>query len=218
MTSNIFAFFDVDETLINEKSMFTILRFISHHFALDYQRIMKNIASMIEKDEKREDINRFYYRQLKGLEQQQVIELSEQYFKKKIMNNSGTFFISSTNKYLKQLVVKGITPVFVSGSSYDYLRYLADYLSVPHILATKPLVDANKKYTGEILHCMIAGGKKQAVLDFAQEQNTDLTRCYAIGDHISDLPFLEIVGNRLVKSGKKDMEAHAYDNGYKVLL
>ncbi len=47
--------------------------------------------------------------------------------------------------------------------------------------------------------------------------NADPTRCYAIGDHISDLPFLEILGNRLIKSGKKDMETYTYDNGYKVL-
>ncbi len=217
MKSNVFVFCDVDETLINEKSMFTILKYLAKYFELDYDSIINHISLMLNNGEDREHINRFYYKQLKGLKRQQVIDYSNQYFREKIIKNSDDFFIESTNKYLKKLINQNVIPVFVSGSSSDYLQFLANYLSVPHILATKQMVDCNGQYTGDIAQCMIGEGKKQAVINFAKKRHVDLSQCYGMGDHISDLHFLELVGTKIIKSGNKDMEEYAYNNGYEVL-
>lgn len=212
------AFFDVDETLISEKSMFTILEYVSFYLKIDYQSIVESIQNMVKSGKPREDINRYYYSQLTGLDQKTVQSLSNQYFAEKIKSHNESFFIQTTCNMLKDYKREGITPVFVSGSSIDYLMPLAEHLNVDCILATELEVSSNGLYTGEIIgECMISQGKKNAVIDFAKKENVDLLNSFSIGDHFSDVPFLELTGNRYIKAGDSKLEEYAHSNGYKVI-
>jgi HAD superfamily hydrolase (TIGR01490 family) len=86
----------------------------------------------------------------------------------------------------------------VSGSSIDILRPLARDFGVHSLLATRQLATEGV-YTGEIERPIMIGlGKRQAIETLAAASKLQLSRSYAYGDHITDLPMLEAVGNPII--------------------
>jgi phosphoserine phosphatase len=69
-----------------------------------------------------------------------------------------------------------------------------------------PLV-RDGRYTGEVVRPMIGEGKREAVLALLRDHpgGVDPRECYAYGDHPSDLPMLECVGNPRVVGGNPDL-------------
>lgn len=190
-----YAFYDVDETIIHEKSMFTVLREISKRIpSIRPDEINAGLQKMRSAGDDRAVVNRQFYRALKGLRQQEVREIAQSYMDGRL-SGSEAFLIEPVVSELEALRSKGYVPVFVSGSAVDFILPLARHLAVEHCLATRLSVDAEGRYTGEIAgHSMIGQGKRTAVLDFLSDHAGDPAACAGFGDHISDLSFLELVG------------------------
>ena len=73
------------------------------------------------------------------------------------------------------------------------------------ILCTRPLT-ADGRYTGEVETPVIGEGKRAAVRRALDERpDIDPADCYGYGDHVSDLPMLELVGHPVVVGGDSEL-------------
>ncbi|WP_273439618.1 HAD family hydrolase [Sedimenticola selenatireducens] len=215
-----FAFFDVDETLITEKSMFSMLHEIEKHLGgINASDIKHRLQTMAKAGEARAEVNLAYYRALAGLPCCEVQQIAADYISKRLQTDTmAPYLIQPVVTQLRRLQSNGITPVFLSGSAVDFLIPLADHLNVSHILATQLKVDKAGHYTGEIVsQPMIGDGKRQALINFASQHQSPLSDCYAFGDHSSDAEYLSLVGMARIVSGNSQLEQQAQQQGWPII-
>jgi HAD superfamily hydrolase (TIGR01490 family) len=193
------VFSDVDETLITVKSMFDFL-----HYQLvrrqsvageeEYERIMAVVRRLASDGTPRADINRFYYRHYAGESVEAIGRLAEDWFAERTASGVG-FYIESTRQALIAHRAAGATVVLVSGSFLPLLDPLAHAVGADAVLCTRPLV-AEGRYTGEVETPVIGVGKESAVRRMLESRpDVDPHDCWAYGDHVSDLPMLDLVGH-----------------------
>ncbi|MFI1863988.1 HAD family hydrolase [Streptomyces jumonjinensis] len=196
------VFSDVDETLITVKSMFDFLHYqlVRRHGTAgeeEYERIIAVIRRRAADAVPRADINRFYYTHYAGESVAEITGLAEEWFAERTSSTRG-FYIDSTRRALRDHRAAGASLVLVSGSFPPLLEPLAREVGADAILCTRPLI-ADGRYTGEVGTPVIGEGKRSAVLgQLASRPDVDPRDCYAYGDHISDLPMLELVGRPVV--------------------
>lgn len=214
-----FAFFDVDDTLINEKSMFTMLLEMEVALGVDSRLVMAEIDTLGRRGANRADLNVAYYRSLAGLPREAVRGLAKQYVERRFRQEpQGGYLIQPVVEELRQLQSRGVEPVLLSGSAVDFLQPLAESLRVTHVLATVLEVDADGAYTGALKGApMIGAGKLAAMRGFADHHQVDLGVCRAFGDHSSDLDYLASVGHASVVSGDIFLELHAKRRGWPII-
>lgn len=213
-----FAFFDVDETLIVEKSMFTVLGALGRDTPeFDAAGHRRAITRLRNKGHSRTTVNRYFYRGLAGLEVSDVQRVAEEYFAARAASSS-PLFIASTTERLRALVDSDVPAVVVSGSAEIFLRPMMKMLGVHHVLATRLVTDTSGRLTGEIDGaCMIGEGKTEAVCTFLKRAGAVASECWGFGDHLSDIPFLEVLGHPHIVEGNADAVAEAGRRGWPVL-
>ncbi|TKD18407.1 HAD-IB family hydrolase [Rhodobacter capsulatus] len=215
-----FAFFDVDETLVAEKTMFTILAQIGHHLPGYDARAHAAATVQLRRDgADRARVNRFFYSGLKGLEASLVRAVAQDYVAARLAENATRpFLIEGAVAHMQALARRGVAPVFVSGSARWFVEPIARALAVPHVLATELAVDDGGRLTGALAgDCMIGPGKRRAVETFLQRQDTDAGACFGLGDHPSDVDFLSLLGHPAFVAGNEDAEAIARRNGWPLI-
>jgi HAD superfamily hydrolase (TIGR01490 family) len=223
MSDRAFAFFDVDETLLSFKTMFSFQRyFASHYFAgpTPWRRLRRACLSA-EFDlyrrggVAREYINRRYYSYFRGWAVSEVEDAAREWYAQE--RRRLDFFHDVVLDALQSHQRNGVTAVLVSGSSQEILAPLAVELGLEHVLATR-LVRSKGRFTGELIPPQTIGkGKGQAIEAFLRERGGDPARSFAYGDHESDLPMLEIVGNPIVVAHAGKMRMVASQRAWPIL-
>lgn len=208
------AFFDVDETLINMKSMFNFYEYwcVSQNLEDQLHLYLDNFKQDIINGKPREFLNKQYYRQFNKVEYSKLLLVGQQWFEEL---KATDLFIKSTVERLNQHLIDGEVPVFVSGSMYPILAPIASYLKVNQILSAPLLIDENGFCTGEIGTPTIGLGKREAVLGFCKQNGILPTDCYAYGDDTSDIPMLEITGNPICVGNNQQLLEYGYSRGWK---
>jgi len=84
-----------------------------------------------------------------------------------------------------------------------------NYCSAPTVL--------NGRYTGELTQQAIGRGKVHAVTQYCAMLDVPPSRCFAYGDHSSDLPLLNAVGRPVAVDPDTTLAAHAREKGWEVL-
>ncbi|WP_322985483.1 HAD-IB family hydrolase [Streptomyces sp. S584] len=193
------VFSDVDETLITVKSMFDFLRYqlVRRYGAAGegrYERIMAAVRRRTGDGTARADINRFYYGHYTDESVETIDRLAAGWFAERTAAGRG-FYIESTREALAAHRAGGATVVLVSGSFPPLLEPIAREVGAEAVLCTRPLI-ADGRYTGEVETPVIGAGKGVAVLrKLTSRPDVDPCDCWAYGDHVSDLPMLELVGH-----------------------
>jgi HAD superfamily hydrolase (TIGR01490 family) len=166
---------------------------------------------------KREYLNKNYYRCYKNQSIFWIKKIGEIWFNENLKNNSIAFIINCVDELIEHKKNEGEI-VFVSGSFEACLDPIAQHFSVKHILSTS-MEKAGDRYTGAILPPQTIGdGKAEAIQNFLKKYGfTDYKKCYAYGDHCSDIPMLSLVGNPRVIGGDHSMEKHAALYGWKIV-
>lgn len=221
MATNQYAFFDVDETLIGLKSMFS---FRDYYLRRMYgetvgksatQQADLHIHTQARLGVDRASINRLFWQSFKGYKHADV-QIAVSSWHNEIRKQPG-YYIRPAVEALREHQRNGVEPAFVSGSSRDLLWPLARELNVRHVLANQ-LEVADGKYTGNILAPQTIGdGKRQAILSFLRDHHANASDCFGYGDHLSDLPLLEMIGFPHVIAGSPELEALAQQRGWPVL-
>lgn len=213
-----FAFFDVDDTLIDVKSMlsFQVFWYASRPDDGERERYLRDIEQHLHERASWEELNRRYYHYFAGRKVVEVEQAGQAWFRWQTESRDD-FFHSGTLAELRWHQKEGREPVFVSGSFPALLQPVADQLGVRQILATRMEV-AGDSYTGEILPPQTIGtGKAEAIRMFLGAVGGNSEDCYAYGDDISDLPMLQAVGHPRVVSGGRGLVECARERGWTVI-
>lgn len=104
--------------------------------------------------------------------------------------------------------------IIVSASPIEIVAEIAAALGLEGAVGTRSeIVDG--RYTGRLAgpFCY-REGKVAEITRLAEERGYDLSRSTAYSDSISDLPFLQAVGNPVAINADKELRAHAAANGW----
>lgn len=213
-----YAFFDVDDTLISIKSMFSFQEYW-YRMAGDArsQAVFETeMAQLRQQQAPWEDLNRRYYASFAGREVMAVERCASAWYAH-VERTTPALYHSAIVAQLRMHQCQAEEPVFVSGSFPALLKPVAARLDVHHILATR-LEVVGGRYTGEILPPQTIGqGKATAIAAFLKHTGVPADICHAYGDDISDLPMLNAVGHPAVVRGGRGLEDHAAKVGWRVL-
>lgn len=188
------AFFDVDETIIKVKSMFSFYDFWCKE--KNHEEKLKSYMACFKKDVKsgksRERLNLECYQNFAGENFDELMDSGNRWFKS---INSNSLFINKVVEDLHWHQSNGHSVIFVSGSMYPILHPIAEFLGVKDILGAPLIVKPTGELTGELGAPQTIGvGKKMALLTYCQEKGINPADCYAYGDDVTDIPMLESTG------------------------
>ena len=217
-----YVFFDVDGTLINIKSTHSFLRFY-YQYRFQKMHLLKYLlyTTKIKLYEKmgidRSYLNVLYYKNFTGEKSNVINQLAQQWFSR--ISKNPKLFLAETLSELIKHQSNDAEIVLVSGSFQECLLPLAEKLKIKHVIATQ-LVVKNNVLTGHIQGApMIGKNKAVAIENFLKKQGfVDLDRCHAYGDHDSDYPMLNLVGNRHVIPGDKKLVTRAKQLNWSILF
>lgn len=107
--------------------------------------------------------------------------------------------------------------VIISSSPVEVVEPLGKFLDADEVIGTVSEVDDEGRYTGNLTFYAYGAGKAQAVREFAEDWDLDLSECYAYSDSATDLPMLELVGHPVAVNPDKDLKAAALERGWPIL-
>ncbi|RJE76077.1 hypothetical protein BGP78_13770 [Pseudoalteromonas sp. MSK9-3] len=214
-----YAFFDVDNTLINIKSMFSFLEFYEKYSDIQHQIKKSEKAHFLElakNNSNRNLTNKAYYQLFKGVPATHFYQCA-QLWSADLINTLDSLLLESTVQQLNEHKKSGVGIVFVSGSFPELLEPIIKKLGADACLATQ-IVQENGVITGEIKPPQTIGdGKALAVQAFLKSHKVSAEQCYAYGDDISDAPMLHAVGSATIIIGNEHLEAEAKKHQWKIL-
>ncbi|MBE4609261.1 HAD family hydrolase [Vibrio navarrensis] len=199
------AFFDMDETIVQCKSMFSFYKFFltqtdSENHSQRFENLMTDIRNKVKDGASREIINSFYYEQMRGISRNKLRDLSQKWFNQ----SNDIIFIDKVVSEIERLKLNGFNIVLVSGAMEDIIYPIGNIIGADFYLCSEPLV-SDGRYTGELIQQSIGDGKRALVIRFCQTHHIDTNDCIAYGDHISDIPMLTAVGKAFVVNPDHEM-------------
>ncbi len=102
----------------------------------------------------------------------------------------------------------------VSSSGVEVVKPLAEYLGVPHVIATQPGLDADGCYDGTLAFYCYGESKAVAIRAEAEARGLDLAASYAYSDSVTDLPMLEAVGHPVAVNPDRELRRVARDRDW----
>jgi HAD superfamily hydrolase (TIGR01490 family) len=216
------AFFDVDNTLLDIKSMFSFQQYYFEHMeaynagAESYSDFVQALQTHPQRHD-RLVLNRLFYQSFAGRRQTVLAALAEAWFASLRRVHGEALWIRPALELAETLRTEGYQLAAVSGSCHEILAPLIRYLGFDACLATTLEVSGGL-YTGNIAGIqMIGEGKGVAMRQYAEVRGINLADCVACGDHITDLPMLEMAGEAYVVAGDPPLEQLAHSRGWPVL-
>ena len=218
-----YAFFDVDGTLLSLKSMFSFQEFYyrwesrAEGLGEERWREFRSCFSAWEREGRdRLFLNREFYRSFQGRTPQAVRAAAEAWFA--LERQQPGLMIAPSLQALRAHQAQGHVPVFVSGSLMEILEPLARELGVAHCLATR-LEVRQGRYTGELEGGQVIGqGKADVIHGFLGSRGASAAECFAYGDHHTDVPMLEAVGHPVAVIGDPQLAEYAQHKRWAVLV
>jgi HAD superfamily hydrolase (TIGR01490 family) len=208
------AFFDVDETLVSVK---TIFRFLAYHLAArgrppeDYHRARQRLRAMSEQGTSRAETLAAYFELFAGEDAAVVAGDGTRWFAAELAR--GGLFNEPVLDRLRRHAAADELTVLVSGSFPACLDPIAEFVGPDLVLCSRPQI-VDGRYTGAIAVPMIGAAKADAVRHIAAVRGISLGASFAYGDHASDLPLLELVGNPVVVGDDATLAARADQHGW----
>ena len=215
--NHIAAFFDFDETLLDVESGRLGIQWLWDRRLVPFGYILKVLVA-----------NLFYQRRL--LSDKRMVEIMLTFYRKKrlvdFQKGADDFYKAYLKPHLAPEILsrvqshkkKGHLLVLISGSVRYLLEPVVRDLEFDHLLCTDLEVDKNGLMTGKPagLVC-VDHNKKKLTIKLAQQLELDLERSYAYGNHHSDLPLLETVGNPYVVEPDSILEKIAHQRSWPIL-
>lgn len=208
------AFFDVDETLIGPKSMFSFLEFHLGNGSRppgSYERAVARLRAAAARGVPRQDVNRLYYRLMAGESVEGLRAEGRAWFSEAARVPG--FWHTPVLERLRRHRAEGDLVVLLSGSFFACLDPIAEEAGAHWALGTRPVVRGGR-LTGEVLVPMIGATKETAARAAAAVRGVPLSSCTAYGDHSSDLALLSAVGVPVAVGEDATLTAHAEANGW----
>ncbi|MFJ2659394.1 HAD family hydrolase [Streptomyces sp. NPDC087460] len=190
------AFFDVDETVIAAKSMIAFWdHWMRRHPAWAAARAPWSDAGAAAPVD-RAELNRRHYRRYAGVPLATLQAAGRLWYDG--YRRGEAAFVRPVVDAVAAHWAAGCEVVLVSGSMRPLLTPLARDVGASTILCTELVVGADGVLTGEVHRPMIGDAKAEAAVGLMRERGVDAGKCFAYGDHESDLALLRSVGKPVV--------------------
>ncbi|MGH2727854.1 MAG: HAD family hydrolase, partial [Actinomycetota bacterium] len=190
------AFFDLDKTIIARSSALVFGRPFMKEGLISRSMIVKGMYAqlvyhLVGADEGKMEKMRVALLELtKGWEKDKVSQLVRETLEEII----DPIIYAEALELIEEHRAAGRRVYIVSSSAEEIVKPLAEYLGVPHVIATRAKVE-DGLYTGELEFYAYAEGKREAILEEAERLGIDLSASYAYSDSSTDVPMLESVGH-----------------------
>ncbi|MDH5616947.1 MAG: haloacid dehalogenase-like hydrolase, partial [Acidimicrobiia bacterium] len=97
------------------------------------------------------------------------------------------------------------------------VKPLGKYLGIDEVIGTRPEVDEEGKYTGQLEFYAYGPGKAVAIRELAERDGIDLSASYSYSDSMTDLPMLEVVGHPVVVNPDKELREMALSRDWQIM-
>jgi len=207
-----YAFFDFDETIVSIKSMFAFKKslmeaqgYAPERFSAFMDELMQRAAVL-----PRSEVNRWFYSTLKGID----FEFAEMVVKQRYQSVKDQVYIKNTCQKLHSLKQQGYQIVVVSGSARFIISEFLKELGISHTLCSEPKIK-NNLFTGELVGEPVIGEqKRQSIQAFLSKKNMTTHGIIVVGDHISDVPMLELANQAMVVNPDNQLKTIAQRKGW----
>ena len=210
------VFTDVDETLVHDKSMFSFLDLYGAATGLlDAAVVRDHLQELARRGGGRDEVNRRYYASFAGHDLETLISRGREWFTEQTARPD--YWISATRSIVDDAVAHGVPVILVSGSHRACLEPLAAEMGARYLLCTEQEVDSAGILTGTRTRTAIGAEKGHRVMEFSGEHGIDLEHAVAMGDHDSDLAFLETIGTPIAVNPTPELRRRAVRSGWALL-
>jgi HAD superfamily hydrolase (TIGR01490 family) len=195
------VFADVDETIIRGKSLVQFVKyagiFAPAEEVRELHELLAALLGRIRSGVPREDVNAAYYaRVLRGRAVADVGRAAAAWYADG--RAAPRFLRPSALRFLRSAREAGAAIVLVSGSFRELVAPIAELVEASDLLVA-PLEQSGGTYTGRLVGPPLIGeGKAKRVAAYAAARQLDLSTCVGLGDDVSDVPFLRLMGTQYV--------------------
>jgi HAD superfamily hydrolase (TIGR01490 family) len=208
------ALFDVDQTLVQAKTMVEFWRFWTVQWLADRtpEEADLPIRSLLALP--REEANLGYYRLFRGVAPEELATAGRAWFAD-FMTGDDTLLPGTLLELLRHRA-RGDRIVLVSGSMHACLDPLARLLAAD-VLCTEQEVGADGRFTGRLDRSVVGPGRLRTVRAALGAWGIEGAHCSAYADHETDLELLHAVGDPVVVGDDPVLRAVAEDRGWRRL-
>jgi HAD superfamily hydrolase (TIGR01490 family) len=212
------AFFDLDKTVVARSSTLAFGRELYREGLISPSIVLKGayaqfIYQLFGANEERMERSRVALLELtKGWEAERVQRLVRETLQEVI----DPLVYAEALELFDEHRRAGRDLYLVSSSGVEVVRPLAEYLGVPHVIATVSGIDAEGRYDGTLDFYCYAESKAVAIRAEAEERDIDLAGSYAYSDSVTDVPMLEAVGNPVAVNPDKELRVEAERRGWEI--
>jgi HAD superfamily hydrolase (TIGR01490 family) len=114
-------------------------------------------------------------------------------------------------------IANGRRVYLVSAAPAEIVEPIADRLGVHEAVASVALVDADGRYTGELVRYVYGPAKAEVVKEIAERDGIDLAASFAYSDSATDVPMLEMVGHPVAVNPDRHLRHVAVERGWEVV-
>jgi HAD superfamily hydrolase (TIGR01490 family) len=212
------AFFDLDKTVIATSSVMALGGTFYRDGLISKRTIVRGLYAqvvylLVGADEaKMERMREAMLALTKGWDQQHVKELVRETLDEVL----SPIIYAEALDLIEEHRKAGRKTIIVSSSPVETVEPIGEYLGVDDVIATRALVDASGRYTGELEYYAYAGFKADAVREMAVAEGIDLAGSYAYSDSITDLPMLELVGHPVAVNPDRELARIAREREWEI--
>ena len=212
------AFFDLDRTLIRGSANFPLAVAAFRAGYLPPRDLLRDAVSAVRfvlhgaTDEASAALRERILRAVAGHPAADVIALGDAFIPR-----IAERVLPEARAALDRHAAAGEDRIIVSASPIEIVSAIADALGLEGAVGTRSEI-FDGRYTGRLdgPFCY-RDGKVAEVQRLAAERGYDLSRSTAYSDSISDLPFLQCVGNPIAINADKELAAHALERGWQTI-
>ncbi|HWL66265.1 MAG TPA: HAD-IB family hydrolase [Actinomycetota bacterium] len=212
------AFFDLDKTIVARSSPLALGRSFMREGLIGRSFLLKSIYAQLifqlmgADEEKMERMREEAAKLTAGWEADNVRRVVNEVLEEVI----SPLIYAEALELIHDHRMAGRLICIVSSSPEEIVEPMAGMLDVDRWIATKPAIDDEGKYTGELDFYAYGPHKVTAIKELAEELGIDLEGSYAYSDSETDLPMLESVGHPVVVNPDKGLRRLAAERGWKV--
>ena len=210
------AFFDLDKTIIAKSSLLAFGRPLYREGLLSRGAIVKSayaqaVFMLLGADEqKMEKLRAAMATMTRGWNRDHVASI----VRETLTDIIEPIIYAEALELIDDHHAAGRDVVIVSSSPAEVVEPLAEFLGADRAIATRPEVDSEGNYTGELELYVYGPSKARAVEDLALSEGIDLDGSYAYSDSITDVPMLECVGHPVAVNADRELARIARERGW----
>lgn len=206
--SKIYAFIDVDHTLVNGSTGSLYIKFLYKNKIINFFKVLKVLCwnyqyklNFLNRDKFSKKILRW----LEGTPEEETRRINKEF----VYTRLKPFFYSDALKIINDHQKQGHEIVLFSAESNYMVEPIGELIEVDKFICTELEVE-NGLFSGQFKEPFCYGdGKLKKLHDYAKSHDLDLKKCFVYSDSIVDLPSLKAVGNPIVVNPDKFLKKEA---------